>query len=1135
MHFNLTGLCLVRRKAAFFSEHKTLVFLMRAGFVYIVIGLFSMTMLFAHVGKGQSLEEIKVTIELDNETLPQLFKKIQDQTTLVFGYRQQEIDKVSPLTLGNQTLTVKVLLDLVFEGTSLQYKQVNSSVIVFEKEPEPLIVNSAREQISGTVTDKSGSPLPGVSIFIKGTTTGTVSDSNGKYIIDAKDEDILVFSFIGYKSFETSPAARVIIDVIMEEDTKVLGEVVISGGYYETTDRLKTGNIVKITAKDIERQPVTSPIMALQGQVAGLDIISNGGTPGSAPRIRIRGDNSLRTQKPGTGAGNGNRPLYVIDGVPISSAGVRLLGGGELTGGNTINYDYNDNQDPLSSINPSDIESFEILKDGDATAIYGSRGANGVILVTTKQNKKSIGRTNLDVVFSTGAGRMANRVDLLSTQQYVAMRKEAFANEGLPITDYAAPDLTKWDTTRYTDWQDVLLGGTATITDIQVGISSGTKNTSFRFNTGYHKETLVTPGDFGFQRFTGSLSVNHTSNDERFRISLSANYGVSINELFTASFVTDALTLPPNAPELYDAEGNINWEIHDLGTGFLYSTWRNPVAGLLNKFRSVTRTFMTNANLSYELVPGISISTAIGMNTTDAEGLYRGRSESVQPTPGNPVRYGAAGIQNDVRSVFNIEPQVVMHKSWNDHQLDFLVGATLQRNRGSIFDIAGTEYVSNALLGSLKAAGRTVVNFDESTEYNFASLYSRLGYNFGQKYLLNLTARRDGSSRFGPGKRFGNFWSVGSAWIFTEEKLVKENLTFLTFGKIRASYGVTGSDNILDYGFYNLYDVVTEKYQGLAGSVPWALYNPDYAWEETHKLEGALEMSFFKARLSTEIAWYRNRTSNQLVQYPLPATSGFSSVSRNFDATVQNSGWEFLVRGAVITNDNWNWNMSVNLSIPQNKLIKFEGIEDSPYATIYKVGEPLSIRYLYTFKGLNSETGLYEVEDKNNDGKYNDQDRSLMNNTDKSMYGGWMNTVQYKGLEFSINFYFTKWQIQRFYGDSPGVIVNQPAWVLSRWQQPGDITSVQKYGFNDASYHYDLMKASNYNITDASFIRLRTLTIAYLFPLKWTERVKLQQAKIYLQGQNLFTLTRYEGLDPETGSGSLPPLQMLTLGLQLKL
>lgn len=1101
--------------------------IMRVSLIYSILIVATGLLINAHASFGQILEQ-RVKVGANNEPLEIFLDRLRAQTpTLSWSYNMMQEPKI---TLPEVERSLKETLELGLANTGYTYSVKGDQGIVILKQRvgyhESQVITSVAVTVNGTITDAADKrPLPGVNIIVKGTTRGINSDNAGNYALVAEPTETLIFTFIGYKSVEEQVNSRTKIDVELEQDLAILKEVVVNGGYYETTDKLKTGSIVKVTSKDIERQPVTNPLMALQGRVPGVEITPAGGAPGVAPTIRIRGTNSLRNNEDET---NGNYPLYVIDGVPVVSAPINSFTS-SFTGKGF---------DPISTLNPANIASIEILKDGDATAIYGSRGANGVVLITTK-NAKSKGKTNVEISTYSGVGHVSRQIKLLNTQQYMAMRREAISNDKISVGPYDY-DLLYWDTTRNTNWQKLLLGGSANITDAQANISAGTSNTSFRFGGGYHKETLVFPGDFGYGRASGNATINHRSDNDRFNASLSINYGLDNANYFEdggGTLTSSALTLPAFAPRLYNDDGSINWE-QRLVAGVYRATWRNPMAYLLNKQKVVTKNLVSNATLRYELLPGVSLSSNLGYTDLASDEVVIQPKTAHQPQEG--VTSGTSIFNSSKRTSWIIEPKLNFDKKIRGHQFTVVAGSTFQSSSAIYKNIGGSQYSSDALLGSLVGAGVLLPIRDERTEYKYMSFYSRVGYNFGEKYIVNITGRRDGSSRFGPGNRFGNFGAVGIGWVFSEEPFLKNISRYLTFGKLRTSFGVTGSDQIGDYSYYSLYQINQLSYQGTKGLIPSSLLNSDYQWEATKKLEAAIETGLFENRIGFEVNWYRNRSSNQLVNYPLSTVTGFPTVLTNFNATIENSGWELLIRGDLINSDSWSWRTSINVSFPKNKLVRFDGIEDSPYATVYKVGEPLSVRSVYHFIGVDKETGLYELEDKNTDGVINALDKSPVNlQPSWRCFGGISNTVQYRGVELSFLIQFSRQTISKYMPDLPGKPgINQPVSVLNRWQSSSDQTDVQRFatvsgpGNNYAIFvHY---VDSDHNITNASFLRLKTLSLAYRLPSTLIQRAHLSDTRLYVQGQNLLTLTSYDGLDPETGN-VLPPLRMVTIGLQFSL
>jgi TonB-linked SusC/RagA family outer membrane protein len=1116
--------------------HRIRWMLMKASLIYVLIAVSGM-LAYAHTSSGQILDQ-RVSVGMDNEPLNVLFQRLEHQTGLSFAF---SIDDPKTITFPIADRTLKETLDLALEDTSYTYEVIHNAIVIVQSNkndkendiPENALGRKIPQfTITGRVIDAiTQQSLPGVNVVIKGTTRGTSTDNDGTYTLGVENGETLIFTFIGYKTVTTDVGNRSTIDVALEQDVAQLKEVVVNGGYYETTDKMKTGSIVKVTSKEIENQSVTSPLIALQGRVPGLVITPSSGAPGVAPTIRIRGTNSLRqANKNGMGIrDDGNYPLYVIDGIPISSVPVSSWTASYTGGG----------YDPLSTIDPNSIESIEVLKDGDATAIYGSRGANGVILITTKKNSKPVERTNVDISSYFGLGQVSRHLDMLNTRQYIAMRKEALSNiHAAPNEIEYDQDLIFWDTTKYTDWQKVLIGGVSRISDIQSTVSSGSKNTSFRLGGSYHKETLVFPGDFAFNRMSGQLSINHISENKKLKLSASSIYGYTKSHFFTdqGRYMSSALSLAPNAPEIYNADGSLNWELHDFGGRIGASTWDNPFGYLKRTQNSTTYSNIANVNASYEFLPSLLLTINSGYT------YLANQENSITPrssfSPNTNVQ-GSGWFNASKRTSWIIEPKLsYSRKLAEHHNLTVVAGATWQKNLSNTNQTLADNYASDAMLGSLKGAQTVTTVEDQLTEYKYASAYARLGYNWREKYLLNLTGRRDGSSRFGPGKRFGNFGAVGAAWVISEEAFFRRLRSLMNFVKLRGSYGITGSDNIGDYSYYDLYNILDGSYGGIRPIAPYALYNPSFAWEVTKKIEGALELGLADNRLSIELNWYLNRSSNQLVNYPLSGVTGFNSVISNFNATVQNMGWEGVVRVDFIDRSNFRWTASINLSVPRNVLLKFANIDESPYATQYKVGQPLSVQPMYSWRGVNNQTGLYDIEDRTGDGLLNIDDRTLIDPVGKIYYGGINNTLHYKALDISFQLQFSSRKGPRFMPDIPGrIAVNQPTYVLSRWRENGDKTDVQKYSIGadaDSYNRFYYTQQSDHNIVDASFARLKNLSITYRLPRAWVEKAKLSETKFFLQAQNLFTITRYQGLDPETGFG-LPPLLMVTLGIQMKL
>ena len=974
------------------------------------------------------------------------------------------------------------------------------------------VLESPQVTVSGTVTDTSGNPLAGVNLVVDSKNIGTMSGLDGSFTINAGPDDVLIFSMVGFKTLTVPITGRDEVFVSLEEDVTVLGEVVLNAGYYTVSERERTGSIEKVTSVDIEKQPISNPLAALQGRVAGVDIQQNSGIAGANFSIQIRGRNSIRS--------DGNEPLYIVDGVPFSSGslGEQQTSASILPGGAVS---------PLNNLNPTDIESIEILKDADATAIYGSRGANGVVLITTK--KGMAGRTEVQFNILSGLGQVSNTLDLMGTQEYVTMRREAFANEGIdPIPDNAYDINGTWDLDRETDWQKVLFGKTAYLTNIQGSLSGGSAQTQFLVSGNYHRQTNVLLGDYHNDKVSAMANLNHRSDDDRLRFHLSANFSSASNDLPASGLVLAATTLPPNAPELYDEQGNLNWEDR---------TWSNPLRLVQGVYRSKASNLVGNARIGYKVLDHLEVSANMGYTETHLKEINTSPSTIYAPPFDVITSYSSARHNVGQRTSWIVEPQLSWSPKLGDTRFNMLVGMTFQGQEDARVSESANGFTNNNLIENRAAASNLSIIADIYEEYRYQAVYGRVNLNHKGKYILNLTGRRDGSSRFGPDKRFSNFGAIGAAWVFSKEGFMTNGLPWISFGKLRASYGTSGNDQIGNYQYLDTYSFGGNQYDNVVGLYPTRLFNPDFSWEANKKLEFALDLGLFNDRVMLNVAHYRNRSSNQLVGIPLPATTGFSSINANLDATVENTGWELGLHTINVRSDAFQWSTSLNLTLPKNKLVAFPDLEGSTYANRYVIGEPLGITKVYQLEQVDPETGLYEFTDFNGDGNISSvEDRQVLRDLSPKYFGGLTNSLVYRKFSVDVLFQFTKQLGYNLWEGSsmPGRMFNQPREAMQRWQDIGDQVGVQRYATSssqEARTAYDNHRQSDAAISDASFIRLKNLSLSYQLSMKKDHGVG---CLLFLRGQNLLTITGYNGLDPEIRSnGTVPALRFITLGTQI--
>jgi TonB-linked SusC/RagA family outer membrane protein len=970
------------------------------------------------------------------------------------------------------------------------------------------IAFAQKAEIRGQVVDENGKSLSGATVTVKETSKSTVTASKGKFTIQAEEGQTLIVANAGYEDREVIIGTVHTLTIVLELNlASLLNTVVVNKGYYTTTQKLNTGNVSTIKAAEIEEQPVGNPLAALTGRAPGLIITQSNGLPGAGFAVQVRGQNSIL---------NGNDPLFLIDGVPFTNKSISL---GVISA--------NGSQSPFNSINPGDIESIEVLKDADATAIYGSRGANGVVLITTKKGK--VGKTKLGLNVYTGGEKVTRMIDLLDTRQYIQMRREAFSNDNIVPDLFSAPDLVAWDTSRYTDWKKLLIGGTAATTDAQASISGGNDQTQFLLGSGFHRETTVFPGDLTDSRGSIHFNITHNSSDNKFKASLTASYSTDKINLIGQD-LTSSIRLSPNAPALYDSTGKLNWS----EGGISYS---NPLASLLQKSTATSDNLMSNLVLRYQLLPGLNLKANLGYSSIRLEQVFIFPGASLNPAFNFT---GFAQYSNNNFKTWIVEPQVDYQNAWGKGKLEVLIGSSFQQERTNGSIVFASNFSSDALLESPSAAGNVTVT-NNNTLYHYQGVFGRINLNWSDKYLLNLTGRRDGSSRFGPNRQFANFGAIGAAWIFSKEAFIKDNLPSLKYAKLRGSIGTTGNDQIGDYKYLNTYSSFVFPYQGQTGLVPTQLYNPDYSWETNRKSELGLELGFLNDKVIAMVSYYNNRSSNQLINFTLPIQTGFNGVIRNFPALVQNTGWEYQLNAVIIKTKKFTWDASFNLTVGRNKLLAFPNLSSSAYASKYEIGKPLNIVKLVHTTGVDPQTGFFQFADKNGgntSAPVFPDDYTVVKDLAPSFYGGLSHRLQYKGFSLSMLFQFVKQEgfNYAYNNNTPGSMTNQSTSVLDRWKKPGEITNTQLYTTTSPGsvVYYYYSSASDGAVSDASFIRLKNAALSYSFPMKWSSRIKAELIRCYLQGQNLITWTKYKGGDPETKSASyLPPLKVFTAGIQI--
>ncbi|MVT10303.1 SusC/RagA family TonB-linked outer membrane protein [Chitinophaga tropicalis] len=1083
-----------------------------------------------------SLDRIFVTLSAKDETLPVIFGEISQQTKIYLNAAGDvpAVNERFSINVKHKPLQDVLKTLLKDKGCTWSLKKNMVTITFTHKNSPPEPVKKANPDaiatkpkgiaaIKGIVTDNEGKPLERATIKVKGTRKGYFTNEAGLFFLGTADLNrTLEISFTGYEAKQYRVSSPDSIRIVLTPHPQYLTEQ-LATGYGTTSMLLNTGNIMSVSAREIALYPVSNPIIPLQGRIPGLLISQSSGLPGASLKLRIRGQNSFLS---------GGNPLFVVDGVPLPFGNQHV---NQLTSIITLTMDAG--VSPLTSLNPADIENIEVLKDADATAIYGSRGANGVIFITTK--KGQAGKATVSADITTGVDHVAFSPRLMNTAQYLEMRNEAFKNDNivpdhLPGTNSYAPDLKVWDTTRYTNWPKLLTGGNAAFTSANITVSGGSATTQLLFGGSYYRQSSVFPVNMPYVKGALSFSLNHRSADNKFKLGMYGNYSRDKNQLYNASLA--AMYLPPNAPSLYDGDGQLNWSEGD-------EPFQNPMADYLKTYKITKENYLANMHLSYALLPNLSFRAGLGYSV-----MLTNEHSTVPKAAQNPflydVRSGIASFGNNNSRSYIAEPQVEYSLKLGKGNIKMMTGASYQYASTTNAVIEGQGYTNDALLNSLDGAASISNKTTNVSEYRYGALFSRISYNLLNKYVVNLTGRMDGSSKFSPENRLGHFGAIGAAWIFSEEQLVQNSMPFISFGKLRASYGVTGNDQIADYKYLDTWSArLLNPYQNTTTLSPDALYNPRYNWEKNRKLEAAVELGLFNGRLLGSFSYYLNRSSNQLIQYPLPAQTGFNNILKNFNSLIENKGLEVTLSGDIIKTDDLKLNVSVNLTVPKNKLLRFDQLAKSSYNGIFVVREPVNVLNKLRSSGVNPETGLFRLKDVNEDSVYTREDCEVIGSLDPDFYGGLHVNFQYKSLSIELLGDFRKQMAPNYLFTGylnnllPGMMVNQPDIVLDRWRQQGDKAQFPRYSTLPTGEVYadkNNMINSSEAYSRADYFKLRQLSVSYILNKSLLSRFGVKKAVIFCKTQNLFTITGYKVGDPETANALvLPTLRSIAGGLQI--
>ncbi len=1100
---------------------------------------------------AQNVLDRKVNVSVNDTELRKVLELVQKQTGVHFVYSPNTIDDSKKVSFHLTNKTLKNFFSELLATYGISNKSLSDNkILLFIEQVKKQILSDVAPPptekkevsftaITGTIKDSIGNPVEGVTVSDKNSKATAVSDRKGVYTIKIPDNNtILRFKHVGYATIEKKVDASSVVNISMLEVAGNLNEVVVIG-YGTVKKKDLTGSVSKVNLSDLEKAPVKSFDEALAGRVAGVQVSSVDGQPGASVSISIRGNNSL-TQD--------NSPLYIIDGFPMENPNNNIL-------------------------NPAEIESMEVLKDASATAIYGARGANGVIIITTKKGK--IGAPTLTFDTYYGVQQDTRKMDLMDPYNFIKYQYELDSNRTKTTFFSNGRNLESYRNAKGVDWQGLLFR-TAPMTDCNLSLTGGTVNTKYVISGSIlNQQGTITNSDY--KRYQGRVVLDQTINN-KIKVGINANYsnliqnGGSTTTTTAYNGVTRGLMYSVWGFRPISADSTNDKLVSSLFDTSFYANLTNdyrgnPIINLNNILnRKTTNAIVANMYLDYLLSPGLRLRITGGISRTQLRSDAFYSLNTVQGNPSSPV--GANGPNGSVSyantNTWVNENTLTYVKQINkDNQINILGGATFQ---GAKFDSYGYSaiQVPNDQLGiSDLGEGIPQSVASNNTSNALASFLSRINYTLFTKYLFTVSIRADGSSKFAANNRWSYFPSAAFAWKISSENFTKR-FTWLSDAKLRTSYGVTGNNRVGDFAYqYTISSPISATYQfnnsPNRGAIPNALGNPNLKWETTIQADIGLDVSIFNQRIDITMDYYNKDTKNLLLNAPLPASMGFSSDYKNI-GQVRNSGFEFSINTVNIKTSNFSWLSSFNITFNRSKVIALTqnqetllssiGLDATGYsAPLYmaRIGQPIAqiIGYkwdgVYQFVDFNQvgsknilkenvpnngnlrssiRPGDIKYRDINRDGVVDANDVTIIGNPYPKHIGGLTNSFKYKS--FDINFFF-QWSYGNdvvnlnkliFEGNQSAILnLNQFASYENRWTKDNTNTTEYRTGGGGPKGTY-----SSRIIEDGSYIRLKTVQFGYNLPTNNLKKAGIKSMRVYISGQNLYTWTKYSGMDPEVSS-----------------
>ena len=1100
MYFKLN----IRRYSPISHFHK-IVNIMRLSLVLCMLTIFCAS---ATVSYSQVNE---ISLHLEDATLEQALEAIKQQSEYSFWYRNDEINLGRKVSVNINNQNIANVLDRLLATQGLAYTINEKHIVIYktnEKASHPMITDN--KKITGKVTDEKNEPIIGANVVVKGSTTGTITDMDGNFTLEVPDQATLLVSYIGYTPKEVAVKNQNNLSIMMIEDSKTIDEVVVIG-YGSVKKSNLTGAVSSVKTTEIQQTPMTSIDQGLVGRASGVQVTQTSGMPGAVASIRVRGSSSLQ---------GGNEPLYVIDGFPVYSG----TGFGS-TGGNT-------QISGLSTVNPSDIESIEILKDASATAIYGARAANGVVLITTKSGKK--GRDIITFESSFGVQNVAKTIDVMNAQEYAALVNEAYTNDGLdaPYNTTQLGEIAKLG--NGTNWQDEIFRP-AMIQSYQLTFSGGDNKTTYAISGGYFDQKGVIINS-DFKRY--SLRLNF---DRQIFNTLKVGTHMSGTHTISRTSATDvggrdgvvngALKMNPIQSVYANEETGEYTPTNDPGLLI-----PNPVATAKEEiYNNATTRVLGDVYAEWEFLKDLKLKVSLGMDI-----MYLKQNKY---TPSNIYQsLGIASAKVGVNRSINWlnENILTWNKTFKDiHSLNILGGFTIQRNNVESVTGASSNFVNDVMKYNNLGAGSIYDKPESSaTQWSLMSYLARINYSLYDRYLFSVNGREDGSSRFGGNNKYGFFPSGSVAWRISEEGFMEPVKAVISNLKLRTSYGFTGNTEI---GVYESLATLgsnswTIGNQLVSGFYPNRIPNPDLKWEKTGQFDIGFDLGLFNNRLRLTADYYYKKTTDLLYNVAIPSASGYDSMLKNI-GSVQNKGYELSIESDNLSGA-FSWTTAFYISFNRKKVLELGGETYKDVGTYDDhlktsdirrliVGQPIGVFYGYRFDGIFQNeaecaqqtsspspigVGLRRYKDLNGDGKIDaTNDREILGDANPKFFGGMTNTFAYKGFELNVFLQYSygnkifNYNAMELESPTGGQNVYQD--LVNRWTPTNPSNEYQKATTNRNNIVSDRF------IEDGSFLKLKTVSLSYSFPkLNWKH---LGGLRLYVTGQNLLTWTKYRGYDPE--------------------